>query len=87
MASPSIPTYQSAARFLERKNGSGLKLLGWTALRTVMIAPPMMLVGVPAKRAFGGALLASALISVFAVLRLYDAKGLGRTRRRLRLRG
>lgn len=79
-----LPTYKSAASFLERKNGAGLKLLGWTFARTLMIAPPMMLVGVSAKRAWGGALLASGLISLFAVLRLYDAGPLGRPRRRLR---
>lgn len=73
MASTALPTYLSAARFLERKHGSGIKLLGWTVARTLMIGPPMMLVGVSAKRAFGGALLASSLISLFAVLRLYDA--------------
>ena len=84
MAQASIPTYLSAARFLERKNGSGLKLLGWTAARTLMIAPPMMLVGVTAKRAFAGAAIASVLISIFAVLRLYDSGGLGRARRRRR---
>lgn len=73
MAGTALPTYLSAARFLERKHGSGLKLLGWTVARTLMIGPPMMLVGVSPKKAFGGALVASALISLFAVLRLYDA--------------
>lgn len=82
MAQASLPTYQSAARFLERKNGEGLKLVGWTLARTLMIAPPMMLVGVSAKKAFGGAALASVLISMFAVLRLYNSGGLGRARRR-----
>lgn len=77
MAQASLPTYKTAAAFLERKNGTGLKMLGWTAARTLMIAPPMILVGVSAKRAFAGAALASALISVFALLRLYDAKGFG----------
>lgn len=71
-AAPALPTYRSAARFLERKNGEGLKLLGWTAARTIMIAPPFMLLGLSAKTAFTGALIASALISLFAVLRLYN---------------
>lgn len=85
MAGTALPTYLSAARFLERKNGSGVKLLGWTLARTLMIAPPMMLVGISAKKAFAGAAIASTLISLFAVLRLYDAgprRSLGSARRR-----
>ena len=48
----SLPTYQTIADVLEKKNGSGIRLVGWTVLRSLLIAPPMLLVGVPAKKAF-----------------------------------
>ncbi len=68
-----IPTYHTIASALAGETGAGWKLAGWTAARVVLIAPPMMLVGVDWKRAVGGAALASGLISLFAYLRLYDA--------------
>lgn len=71
--SPSLPTYHTVADVLEKKNGSGWRLAGWTVLRTLLIAPPMMAVGVPAKQAFGGAALASGLISVFTLMRIDQA--------------
>jgi len=81
-----LPTYHTAARVLEGQKGSGLKLAGWTIARTAMIAPPMMIVGVDAKRAFLGATFASVLISLFTVLRLHSARNAptlaGRRRRR-----
>jgi len=69
---PSLPTYKTIAEVLEKKTGSGWKLVGWTLARTIMIAPPMMLVGVPAKKAFAGAAVASVGISLFAMLRIYS---------------
>lgn len=74
LAKPALPTYQTAAKVLEDDKGSGWKLAGYTVLRTVMIAPPMMLMGVDWKRAWGGALFASGLMSTFVLLRLYDAR-------------
>lgn len=71
---PSLPTYRTIADVLEKKNGSGIRLLGWTVARTIMIAPPMRIVGVPWKTAFAGALLSSAFISVFAMIRIYNAE-------------
>ena len=83
--SPSLPTYKTAAAVLEGTTGSGWKLVGWTALRTVLIAPPMMLVGVDAKKAWGGAAVASVLISSLTLLRIFSAgpmSPLGATRSR-----
>lgn len=71
---PALPTYQTAARVLEHDKGSGWKLAGYTLARTLMIAPPMMLIGVEPKKAFIGATLASGLMSVFVLLRMYDAR-------------
>lgn len=71
---PDLPTYRTIAAVLERKTGSGWKLVGWTFARAVLIAPPMRLVGVPWKKAIGGALLASAGISLFAMIRIYNAE-------------
>lgn len=69
----SLPTYQTVASVLEGKNGSGIRLAGWTVARTLLIAPPMMAVGVSPKRAFAGAALGSALISIFTLVRVYNA--------------
>lgn len=73
----SLPTYRTAARVLEQDKGSGARLIGWTVARTILIAPPMMLVGVPARQAFIGAGLASILISTFTLLRIFDARATG----------
>lgn len=77
MTQAKLPTYKTAARVLEEEKGSGLALAGWTVARTLLIAPPMMIVGVPVKQAFAGAALASALISTFTLLRLFNAKQTG----------
>ena len=82
MARSSIPTYATAADVLSRKTGSGLKLAGWTVARTLLIAPPMMLFGVPAKQAWLGASAASVMISIFAMLRIFDARTVGLAGRR-----
>lgn len=74
---PTLPSYQTAARVLEGDKGSGWRLAGWTLARTLLIAPPMMLMGVDAKRAFLGAGLASGLMSVFVLLRIFDARATG----------
>lgn len=88
MAKSPIPTYRTAADVLSRKNGSGVRLLGWTVLRMLLIAPPMLLIGVEPKKAWGGAVLSSALISTFAMIKIFDARatGLGRSRRCRQLR-
>ncbi len=72
-----LPTYRTAARVLEQDKGSGIRLAGWTVARTIMIAPPFMLVGVPAKQAFIGAGLASLMISAFTLIRIFDARSTG----------
>lgn len=77
ISDPHVPTYRAAASFLEKEKGSGVALIGWTIARTIMIAPPMMLVGVPIKQAFLGAGLSSILISIFAALRIFDARHSG----------
>lgn len=86
---PALPTYKTTAAVLERKKGSGLALIGWTVARTLLIAPPMMLFGIPAWQAFAGAAASSVLISMFTLLRIFNASvaGLGspgRARRRAR---
>lgn len=68
-----LPTYQTVADVLEKKNGSGWRLAGWTVARTLMIAPPMMVAGVPAKQALLGSALASAMISLFTLARIEHA--------------
>jgi hypothetical protein len=73
LAEAKLPTYRTAAAVLEGQTGSGIKLAGWTLLRTMLIGPPMMIVGVPAKKAFLGALIASGFISGLTLLRIFGA--------------
>jgi hypothetical protein len=73
MSKPTLPTYQTIAATLEGKTGSGLALVGWTIARAALIAPPFMLIGVEPKKALAGAVLASSMISVFALARIYNA--------------
>ncbi len=77
MVKPALPSYLAAAEVLEKDKGAGWRLAGYTVLRTLMIAPPMMLVGVDAKRAWAGAVLSSGLMSVFVLLRIFDARNTG----------
>lgn len=83
-----LPTYSTAAKVLERDKGSGWRLMGWTVLRTILIAPPMMIAGADSTTAWVGAALASGLISVFTLLRIFDARttGLGGLRGHQRAR-
>lgn len=74
IARPDLPTYATVADVLEKKNGSGLRLAGWTVARTAMIAPPMLAVGVPVRQALAGSALASCLISLFTLLRIKGAR-------------
>lgn len=67
---PALPTYQTIADVLEKKNGAGIRLAWWTIARTALIAAPMLLVGVPRGKAIKGSLLASAAISGLTLLRL-----------------
>lgn len=88
VSEPALPTYKTTAAILERKKGSGLALVGWTVARTLLIAPPMMLFGIPAWQAFAGAAASSVLISLFTLLRIFNAStvGLGGRRPRARAR-
>lgn len=68
---PSLPTYVNAAGVLENRTGSGWKLAGWTVARTLLIAPAFLTIGVPAKKAWGGAALASVMISGLTLMRIF----------------
>lgn len=70
---PQLPTYQTLAAVVEKKAGSGIRLLGWTLARAALIAPFMMMVGVSGRKAIQGSLLASAAISALAFLRISKA--------------
>lgn len=77
MSRPALPTYQTAARVLEGHNGSGARLVGYTVARTLMIAPFMMIGGMPAKQAFFWSFMASSTMSIFVLLRIFDARATG----------
>lgn len=77
MAEAALPTYRTAAHVLEGSNGSGVRLVAWTVARTLLIAPPFLLVGLPTKQVFIGAAMASGLISLFTLVRIFDARQTG----------
>lgn len=79
MAESSIPTYKTAANVLSKQTGSGIKMVGWTLARTLLIAPPILLVTDSSqhRRVWIGAGLSSLLISTFALLRIYNASATG----------
>lgn len=68
----SLPTYHTIADVLEKRTGAGIKLVGWTAARAVLIGVPMLLVKVEPKKAIAGSLLASGFISLFALVRIWN---------------
>lgn len=72
-ATAALPTYATIASVMEKQTGSGWRLAGWTVARSVLIFPPMMLVGVEWKKAIFGALLSSGIISVLALARIHNA--------------
>lgn len=65
-----LPSYQTAADYMEQKNGAGIRLVGWSLGRAALIAVPVRVAGATWKQAIWGGLLASALISSFVLLRL-----------------
>lgn len=68
----SLPTYHTIADVLEKRTGSGIKLVGWTFARAALIGVPMLIVKVEPKKALAGSLLASGFISLFAMLRIFN---------------
>lgn len=71
LARPHLPTYQTSAAVLEGETGAGLKLAAWTVARTMLIAPPMLLVGATPRQAWVGAGVASMFISGLTLLRIF----------------
>lgn len=76
LGTPGLPTYATVADVLEQKNGSGLRLLGWTIARAVLIAVPFKLAlykRVSWTDAFVGAGAASLAISALTLMRISKA--------------
>jgi hypothetical protein len=65
-----LPSYQSAAEYLEGKTYAGWSLIGWTIARAALIGLPFPFLGIPIRLAAVGALTSSSMISVFALLRI-----------------
>lgn len=74
---PALPTYKTTAAVLEGDKGSGWKLVGWTLARTILIAPPLMALGIDTKKAWMGAIFSSSIMSILVVLRVFDARATG----------
>lgn len=72
-ARASLPTYSTIADVLEKKNGSGIRLVGWTLARTLLIIPGLVAVGVQPKKAIVGSMISSSIISVLTLVRIYNA--------------
>lgn len=65
-----LPSYRSAADYLEAKNGAGIRLACWTVARAGLIAVPVRVAGATWKQALFGASLASGLISLLVLARI-----------------
>ena len=77
MAQTALPTYLNAAGVLEKRNGSGVRLIGYTVMRAMIMGPIVMITGVPARQAFFAAGLTSVLMSTFVLLRIFDERHAG----------
>lgn len=76
---PILPTYKTIADVIEHKDGSIGRLIGWTAARTALIIPAMLLVKVPPKKAIIGSVLSSCMMSTLTLIRIYLAGDDGAT--------
>jgi len=75
LGAPALPTYRTVAGVLEKKTGSGAALAGWTFLRGVfLIGLPFLIVGTPWRKVVAGAALSSSLMSLFTLLRIFNAR-------------
>lgn len=67
-SSGDLPSSASAKAFLAGEPGGAGKLLLSTGLRSLLIAPGLLLVGIPWKKAFMGAAISSLSISTFIII-------------------
>lgn len=76
LGTPALPTYATVADVLEKKNGSGARLLAWSIARAALIAVPVKLAlwrRVSWTEAALGGAAASAAISVLTLVRIKRA--------------
>lgn len=68
------PTYTTAMRIVTGDLTAPVEMVGWTVLRSLLIAPGLALAGVRGKQLIFGALAASSMVSLFALWRSYVTK-------------
>lgn len=75
LSKPGLPTYATVADVLEQKNGSGIRLVGWTIARAALIAVPFKLAArrVSWRDVIIGSLAASVAISALTLMRISKA--------------
>jgi hypothetical protein len=86
----SLPSSDAAAEFLRGTEGGTGKIIASTVLRSVLILPGLLVVGVEPKKAVFGSLISSGLITGFILIYMgADApkRVLGGTRKRRQLAG
>jgi hypothetical protein len=67
------PTYDTAARVVKGNDlTSPVEMIAWTAIRSLLIMPGMMMAGIRGKQLVFGALLGSAMVSTAALWRSYS---------------
>jgi hypothetical protein len=72
-ARATLPTYATAAAVLEKRNGAGYRLMGWTVARATLIMTGMLVVGIEPRKALAGSLISSGLISALTLVRIHYA--------------
>ena len=85
----SLPSSDAAAEFLKGREGGTGKVIASTVLRSVLILPGLLVVGVEPRKAFFGSIISSSLITGFILIYMgsHDSKKrLGEPRPRKRLK-
>ena len=67
----SAPTYETAHRIVTGDLTAPIEMVGWTVLRSLLIAPALALAGVRGNRLVWASLAGSSMVSLFALWRSY----------------
>lgn len=70
----SAPTYNTAHRIVQGDATAPVELIGWTVLRSLIIAPGLALAGVRGNKLLWGTVAGSTMVSLFALWRSYVTK-------------
>ncbi len=70
----SAPTYSTSQRVVTGDLTAPVELLGWTVLRSLLIAPGLALAGVRGNKLIWASAAGSSMVSLFALWRSYSTQ-------------